>query len=122
LERYYSLKDKINMPTVLLVATAPNEKDKKAEVNQGQLIFDELESQNIQLPHGCLAGSCGVCRIEILEGENNLSPQSTVETDTILAIKKNYHETNRAELVTNKCIRLSCRARVMGDVKISLLK
>ncbi|MDD4973685.1 MAG: 2Fe-2S iron-sulfur cluster-binding protein [Bacteriovorax sp.] len=110
------------MPTVLVQAKSPNENEQKFEVEQGQIIFDELERQGLVLPHGCLAGSCGSCRIEILEGAEKLSPLGAVEADTIDSIKKTYCETDRAELVINKNIRLSCRAKVLGDIKISVLK
>lgn len=110
------------MPTVLVKALSPNEKDQKFEVNKGQILFDELERQGFLLPHGCLAGSCGSCRIEILEGAENLSPLGAVETDTVKSIKKTYCETNPENPVLNKIIRLSCRAKVIGDVKIIILK
>ncbi|MBC7539223.1 MAG: (2Fe-2S)-binding protein [Bacteriovorax sp.] len=110
------------MPTVSVKTLAPNEKDQIFEVNQGKILFDELELQGLLLPHGCLAGSCGSCRIEVLEGAGNLSPLGAVETDTVESIKKNYCETNRSELVVNKNIRLSCRAKVLGDIKITVLK
>lgn len=110
------------MPTVLLTATSPNEKDKSFEVQEGKILFDELERQGLLLPHGCLAGSCGSCRIIILEGAENLSLLGAVETDTVASIKNHYCETNRAEEVTNKNIRLSCRAKVLGNVKIAILK
>ena len=110
------------MPTVLVSAFAPNETDQKFEVNEGRIIFDELDRQGLALPHGCLAGSCGSCRIEILQGAENLSEMGPVEKDTVAAIKKTYCETNRAELVVNKNIRLSCRAKIQGDIKICVLK
>ncbi len=102
------------MPTVLVKALSPNEKELKFEVNSGKLLYDELEQQGLILPHGCLAGSCGSCRIEILEGAENLSHPGAVETDTISHIKT----TNPS----NKIIRLSCRARVNGDISFSTLK
>jgi ferredoxin len=101
------------MPTVLVQAKSPNESDQKFEVEQGKILFDELERQGLVLPHGCLAGSCGSCRIEILEGASNLSVMGAVETDTVESIKKT---------VVNKNIRLSCRAKVLGDIKIAVLK
>lgn len=110
------------MPTVLLTSKLPNENDQKFEVEEGKILFDELERLGHSLPHGCLAGSCGSCRIEIVEGVQNLSPLSVVELDTVESIKKNYNDTNRSDLIVNKNIRLSCRAKVLGDIKIALLK
>lgn len=101
------------MPTVSVANDKLNNKeDLKFEVNEGQILFDELERQDHILPHGCLAGSCGSCRIEIIEGAENLSPQGAVETDTINSIKGNH---------PGKTIRLSCRAKVLGNIKIKTL-
>lgn len=102
------------MPTVLVKPISPNEKELKFEVESGRLLYDELERQGFILPHGCLAGSCGSCRIEILKGAENLSNAGAVESDTIAHIKENYP--------VNKIIRLSCRAKVNGDITISVLK
>lgn len=110
------------MPTVLVISKTPNEKEQKFEVQEGKILFDELDSQGFSLPHGCLAGSCGSCRIEILEGAENLSPLGAVETDTVEAIRRNYCDTNRSVAVVNKNIRLSCRAKVLGDIVITVLK
>lgn len=110
------------MPTVSVISKLPNEKEQKFEVTEGKILFDELERQGLILPHGCLAGSCGSCRIEILEGAENLSLPGAVEADTVEAIKNNYCEKNQSEVVANKNIRLSCRAKVLGDVKIIILK
>ena len=110
------------MPTVLVLPKLPNEKDQKFDVIEGKIIFDELERQGLVLPHGCLAGSCGSCKIEIIEGAQNLSPLGAVEMDTVEAIKRNYCEIGRSEVVINKNIRLSCRAKVLGDIKIAVLK
>ncbi|MDO9183701.1 MAG: 2Fe-2S iron-sulfur cluster-binding protein [Bacteriovorax sp.] len=110
------------MPTVLVKSAHLNEKDKKFEVSSGKILFDQLELQGLVLPHGCLAGSCGSCRIEIIEGFENLMPPGAVESDTIDAITKNYCETNRSEMVVNKKIRLSCRAKILGDITIAVLK
>ena len=110
------------MPTVLVRSMMPNDEDQIFEVNQGQILFDELERQGFILPHGCLAGSCGACRIEILEGAENLSILGAVEKDTVESIIKTYCESNRTDAVINKNIRLSCRTKVLGDIVIMILK
>ena len=45
-----------------------------------------------QAPHGCLAGSCGSCRILILEGEDALQEPGYIESDTIKRLKETYSE------------------------------
>jgi len=103
------------MPTVLLKGLIASENDQSFELMEGQLLFDGLEELGCTLPHGCLAGSCGSCRIEIVEGEENLTPPSAVESDTLSSIGPKY-----AGL--NKKIRLSCRAKVKGNITIKILK
>lgn len=105
------------MPTVLvnLKSSNDNESNKSQlyKVNLNQILYDELERQGLVLPHGCLAGSCGSCRIHVDKGIENLSPMGVVETDTVDSIKNSY---------PGKTVRLSCRAKVLGDVEITPLK
>lgn len=105
------------MPTVLVHLDSSNEnqgqKPKQYEVNAGQILYDELDRQGLSLPHGCLAGSCGSCRIHVISGIENLSPKGVVETDTVSHIEGQY---------PGKTVRLSCRAKVLGDVEITPLK
>ena len=102
------------MPTVLVKASNPNETDKSFEIDEGETIFEGLERLGLTLPHGCLAGSCGACRIEVLAGAQNLKPSGAVETDTITHIK---NQLARA----NVNVRLACRAKVMGNIEIKKL-
>jgi ferredoxin len=95
--------------------------NQKFEVKKGEILFDALDNLGEQLAHGCLAGSCGVCKIEVLENPENLQEASAVEKDTISAIKTNYERIHGAGSAENKVIRLSCRAKVIGDVKIAPL-
>lgn len=105
------------MPTVLVNLKSSNEnesnKSQLYKVNLNQILYDELERQGLVLPHGCLAGSCGSCRIHVDKGIENLSPMGVVETDTVESIKNSY---------PGKTVRLSCRAKVLGDVEITPLK
>lgn len=105
------------MPTVLVQDDSSNENDsakvRKFNVNLSAILYDELERQGLVLPHGCLAGSCGSCRIHVTKGIENLSPMGPVEQDTVDHIKGSY---------PGKEVRLSCRAKVLGDVTIAPLK
>jgi ferredoxin len=89
------------MPTVLV-------NDNSYIVDAGKILYDQLESQNMILPHGCLAGSCGACRVEIISGAKNLSALGAVELDTLSHFES-------GDII----IRLACRAKVLGDIKIS---
>ncbi len=115
------------MPTVSVVELDelgnPIEgKEKTFQVDSGGIIFDSLDDQGEKLPHGCLAGSCGSCRILILEGEGNLARASLIEKNTITNIKKDYTADPQRKHLGDANIRLSCRTKVEGDIKIGSLK
>lgn len=115
------------MPTVSLVQVAENgelipEEVLTFEVEEGSNLWESLETLGHKLPSGCLAGSCGSCRINVLEGLENLSKLSVIEADTIEHLNQSYLETNGEEWINSKDLRLSCRTKVNGDVKIHILK
>ena len=91
---------------------------KKYDLKEGEILFDGLEKQGLELPHGCLAGSCGACRIEVIEGDQMLENPSAMEQNTLDAIKKNFERINGSDSLKDKTIRLSCRAKIKGDVTI----
>lgn len=107
------------MHTVSVTGLAPGKDDLSFELNSDEIIYEGLERQGLELAHGCLAGSCGVCKVEIIEGINNLKPAGAVETDTINHVKNSMAKKTGDESFLNKNIRLSCRARISGPIKIS---
>jgi ferredoxin len=92
------------------------------EVPEGEILFDALNERGHKLPHGCLSGSCGACRIEVCAGKENLQEPSVVEENTICALKDEYIKNQGQDFIRNREIRLSCRAKVRGDVTITPLK
>jgi ferredoxin len=92
---------------------------KTYDVNKDELLFDALEKQGHILPHGCLAGSCGACKIIILDGIDKLAPASFIEKNTIVSILQNY---KGSEDLSGKTVRLACRTKVNGDMKFKVLK
>lgn len=80
----------------------------KREVSGEQFLLSELEDQGVKIARGCFAGSCGVCRAEVLEGENNLTPPEIVEQDTIKHLKETH----------NIDFRMPCTCKAMDDVVI----
>ena len=92
---------------------------KDYEVPSDGILYDELERQGTELPHGCLAGSCGACKIIVEQGADNLAPIGFIEKNTVESIVENYKGT---EDLSGKTIRLACRAKVNGDVKFRPLK
>jgi ferredoxin len=96
--------------------------DKTFEVAEGEVLYDSLCDRGEQLPHGCLSGACGACRVEITSGEEQLAPPGAIEEDTIKALKMEFTKLHGPEFVMNKVIRLSCRAKVLGNVTFTPIK
>ena len=88
--------------------------ERSFEVKEEEIIYNALSDQDFELPHGCLSGSCGACRINIESGLENLKPAGVIEQDTINSLKKDFPNYPN--------IRLACRARVLGDVEFSIIK
>ena len=92
------------------------------DVNEGEILYDSLFDRGYELPHGCLSGSCGACRVEVLSGKENLQAAGYIENDTIQCLKQEFQKKYGEEFLTDKEIRLSCRAKVKGDVTILPIK
>ena len=108
------------MPTVSVLTRNDNNEvvsSGEYEVQKDQVLFDQLDTQGVKLPHGCLAGSCGSCRMIVTEGKELLSPIGAIETDTV----GNLRMSNSKKYPSDCELRLSCRAKVIGDGKISIL-
>lgn len=103
----YTDKGKSNMPKVSFT-----DQDKSYELLVGDILFDGLEAQNETLPHGCLSGSCGACRVLVTKGMELLEKPIAIELNTIEAIKK--------EKNLQGDIRLSCRAKIIADGEIEI--
>lgn len=89
------------------------------ELENEEIIYHGLERQGEELPHGCLAGSCGACRIEVISGADNIKAASAIEQNTVEAIYVEYGKKNQS--LENKTIRLACRAKLLGDIEITPL-
>ena len=105
------------MPRVSITDTT-----KTFEVNEGEILYDALYDRGEVLPHGCLSGSCGACRVEITAGKEQLQPPGVIEQNTIDALKDEFCKEHGEDFVQNKEIRLSCRAKILGNVSIIPIK
>lgn len=76
-----------------------NNQKKEFQLNEAGILFDLLEKQQEILPHGCLAGACGACLIEIISGDEFFEEPDLIESKTLGLFPQNN-------------LRLSCRARV----------
>jgi len=105
------------MPRVSIDGT-----DKTFEVREGETLYDSLHDRGHELPHGCLSGSCGACRVEVITGKENLMPAGVIEKNTIDSLKEEFTKVHGEKFVAGKEIRLSCRAKVLGNVIICPIK
>lgn len=96
--------------------------NKHFDVVEVEVLYDSLHDRGLELPHGCLSGSCGACKVEIIEGSENLSRPSVVEQDTIDAIKTEFTQSHGEKYLADKTIRLSCRAKVLGNISFRPFK
>jgi ferredoxin len=105
------------MPTVLY-----SRKNLKIEAQLDKTIYDCFEENNYELPHGCLSGSCGACRIEVTAGADQLSDPKLIETNTVQSIKEGLIKSHPE--IENKVIRLACRAKIVkseSDIEFDTL-
>lgn len=105
------------MPRVSIADTS-----KTFEVNEGEILYNSLSDQGEELPHGCLSGSCGACRIEVLSGKENLQTASVIELNTVQSLRDEFRQTKGHQFREDCEIRLSCRAKVQGDIVFRPLK
>lgn len=76
----------------------------EVEIQPGQTIFDLGWQKQVGIASACVGkGTCGLCRIKILSGEDQLSPYNSVEEK---------HLGNTYFLTK---IRLSCQCEITSD-------
>ncbi|HXG59161.1 MAG TPA: 2Fe-2S iron-sulfur cluster-binding protein [Thermoanaerobaculia bacterium] len=90
------------MPRVIFV-----DEGKSADFPEGKTLLSCASEMNVAVSHVCGGdGACGTCRIEVVEGWDQLTPPTPDET---------YKEI--------ECpYRLSCQARLKGDVIVKVAK
>jgi ferredoxin len=96
--------------------------EKVFEVKEGGILYDSLSDQGEDLPHGCLSGSCGACRIEVVSGKENLQVPGVIESNTLEALKEEFTEKRGKDFIEGKTIRLACRAKVNGEICFKPIK
>jgi ferredoxin len=90
--------------------TAENEA--RIEAIVGENLFESLDNENYSLPHGCLNGACCACRIEVLEGHENLNFPKAKESESLTRFKANYESKHGLGSLKGKEIRLSCQTTI----------
>ncbi|MCL5020829.1 MAG: (2Fe-2S)-binding protein [Bacteroidetes bacterium] len=81
---------------------------KEVEIKKGETLFKAARVNSIPLGSSCRGDCiCGWCKVEILEGTQNLSEPGDCERRLMLS--GDYQENER----------VACRTRVFGDVSIT---
>ena len=80
-----------------------------------QTIFNALRKQGEELPHGCLAGSCGACRVIITKGEEYLEEPGVMEAATLKGLAVNYERIFGKGSSEGLVMRLTCSTRLKPD-------
>jgi adenylate cyclase len=76
------------------------------EVEEGASFLDFCQTHDAPHDFGCTVGSCGTCRLEIVEGAGNVQPITDEERETL-------------EMVTSvPGARLGCQLKILGDIAI----
>lgn len=90
------------MPRIQFVKNIP-----PITVESGANLMRELQAAGLPVASSCNGdGICGKCRMRVISGKENLSPQQDVEL------------TVRDRLKIPPDQRISCQARVIGDIVI----
>lgn len=89
------------MPKLLFIET-----DQLFEIPKGTEFLTAYKIHpDMPLKFGCTQGDCGVCKIHISSGHENLSPLTKQEKQTLKAERQQNY-------------RLACQCAILGDVKI----
>ena len=90
------------MPRVIFV-----DEGKAAEFPQGSTLLTCTIAMDVRISHVCGGdGACGTCRVEVIEGWDNMSPPTPDET---------YKELEAP-------YRLSCQCKLLGDVIVRVAR
>lgn len=92
---------------VSLTVVAPSGQENSCQATAGQTILTAAGGLAKPISSGCSDSSCGTCRVEVLEGAENLPEQAARERATL---KENGFPTT---------LRLACRTEILqGSVKV----
>ncbi len=79
------------------------------DVAENESVFAAARRANVLVPTACNGkGTCGLCRVKVIAGKENLDPPSAVETRHL----------GNTYFITK--LRLSCQMHPTGDVTVEL--
>lgn len=81
------------------------------EGKMGESILDVALRNNVSMQHACGGFSaCSTCQVEVISGENSLSPMEKMEKERL-----------EGAFTTTYLSRLSCQAKLLGDVIVKIV-
>ncbi|MFC4076699.1 2Fe-2S iron-sulfur cluster-binding protein [Salinithrix halophila] len=78
------------------------------DMEKGESLLFEAISRSVMIPFNCTSARCGICRVKVLEGAENLNEVGDRE---ILRL---------GEEKVEQGFRLACQTHVFGDVKLEV--
>lgn len=102
--------------------TTKSGKKEELELPEGQILYTALEEKGIELRHGCLAGSCGTCKINILDCNAGLNQPGAIESNTIQSLYEDLENYIPRDQLEKLNLRLACRAKIAGDFSFEQFK
>lgn len=89
------------------------DRDVKVEAEDGENILKALLNGGVEWMHACGGFcNCTTCRVEIIEGQENISDMEQDEKNTLIRFQG-------PDILEEGDYRLSCQVKVYGDIKIS---
>jgi len=80
--------------------------DLEVEVEEGMTFVDLCAEVDCDITFGCRSGSCGTCRIKVIDGAEHLTPMKAEERDFLSGFGAAKGE------------RLACQCAINGDCVI----
>ena len=90
-------------PKITITLRDPEDNEETIQAPAGSTVLFATGNMAKPLGAGCADATCGTCRIEVLDGEEHLSPQSGRERATL---KENGFSED---------LRLGCQAQIQGE-------
>ena len=99
------------MPRVTIVTSAGAGEPLVVDLPAGSTLFEAGARVSAGIETACVGkGTCGLCRVKIVSGAENLPPYTDEEKRHLGNV---YHLTK---------VRLSCRCKISGDVSIEIVR
>jgi 2Fe-2S ferredoxin len=87
--------------TVKLIAESPAGRVVEIDAPGGSALVDLFDEHQAPVPFNCRSASCGMCRVHVLEGADDLSPPAEDELDLLAVFDQ-----------APPLVRLACQARL----------